>query len=84
MQLQFEQPVVVDDGDGRPVERFGHGAGQIVGIISETIQKWDGQEAADKIELMVGKDLQYIRVNGTIVGALAGLVIYAVSQLLFF
>ncbi|WP_288857582.1 DUF445 family protein [uncultured Corynebacterium sp.] len=61
-----------------------NGAGQIVGIISETIQKWDGQEAADKIELMVGKDLQYIRVNGTIVGALAGLIIYAVSQLLFF
>ena len=44
----------------------------------------DRQEAAEKIELMVGKDLQYIRVNGTIVGALAGLVIYAVSQLLFF
>ncbi|QMV86473.1 DUF445 family protein [Corynebacterium hindlerae] len=52
-------------------------------IISETVARWDAEEAADKIELMVGKDLQYIRLNGTIVGALAGLAIYAVSQLLF-
>ena len=58
-------------------------AGDITAIISDTIERWDGREAADKIELMVGKDLQFIRVNGTIVGALAGLVIYTVSQLLF-
>ena len=55
-----------------------------MGIIAETIQAWDGAEAADKIELMVGKDLQFIRLNGTLVGALAGLVIYTVSQVLFF
>ena len=55
-----------------------------MGIIAETIQRWDGAEASDKIELMVGKDLQFIRLNGTIVGALAGLVIYTVSQLLFY
>ena len=61
-----------------------NGADQIVGIIAETIQAWDGAEAADKIELMVGKDLQFIRLNGTLVGALAGLVIYTVSQVLFF
>ncbi|CAM3076239.1 DUF445 domain-containing protein [Corynebacterium gottingense] len=61
-----------------------NGADQIVGIIAETIQRWDGAEASDKIELMVGKDLQFIRLNGTIVGALAGLVIYTVSQLLFY
>lgn len=61
-----------------------NGADQIVGIIAETIQRWDGEEAADKIELMVGKDLQFIRLNGTIVGALAGVVIYTVSQILFF
>ncbi|AWB83266.1 DUF445 domain-containing protein [Corynebacterium liangguodongii] len=61
-----------------------NGAGEIVGIISETIQRWDGQEAAEKIELMAGKDLQFIRLNGTIVGALAGLVIYSLSRALFF
>jgi uncharacterized membrane-anchored protein YjiN (DUF445 family) len=35
------------------------------------------------VELQVGRDLQFIRINGTVVGALAGLVIYAVSQLAF-
>jgi len=58
-------------------------ASDITAIISDTIERWDGREAADKIELMVGKDLQYIRVNGTIVGALAGLLIYTVTQILF-
>lgn len=58
-------------------------AGEITGIISETVKRWDAHEASDKIELMVGKDLQFIRLNGTIVGALAGLLIYTVNQLLF-
>ena len=55
-----------------------------MGIIAETIERWDGEEAAEKIELMVGKDLQFIRLNGTIVGALAGLAIYTGSQLIFY
>lgn len=58
-------------------------SGQITAIISDTVRAWDAEEASEKIELMVGKDLQFIRLNGTIVGALAGLVIYTVSQLLF-
>lgn len=58
-------------------------AGEVTAIISETIQRWDAEEASDKIELMVGKDLQFIRLNGTIVGALAGLLIYTVNHLLF-
>lgn len=55
----------------------------ITGLISENIQRWDGKEASDKIELLVGKDLQFIRVNGTIVGALVGVTIYTVTQFLF-
>jgi uncharacterized membrane-anchored protein YjiN (DUF445 family) len=51
-------------------------------IISSTVAKWDGQSTADKIELQVGRDLQFIRINGTIVGGLAGLVIHTVGQLL--
>ena len=47
------------------------------------MQRWDGEETARKVELQVGRDLQFIRINGTVVGALAGLVIYSVSQLLF-
>lgn len=58
-------------------------AGEVTSIISETIERWDAEEASEKIELMVGKDLQFIRLNGTIVGALAGLVIYTVNHLLF-
>lgn len=58
-------------------------AGEVTAIISETVERWDAEEASDKIELMVGKDLQYIRLNGTLVGALAGLAIYTVNQLLF-
>lgn len=58
-------------------------AGDVTDIISETIERWDAEETSEKIELMVGKDLQFIRLNGTIVGALAGLVIYSVADLLF-
>ncbi|MCF4005796.1 DUF445 family protein [Corynebacterium uropygiale] len=58
-------------------------AEEITGIISETVRRWDAEEASEKMELMVGKDLQFIRLNGTIVGALAGLAIYTVNHLIF-
>ncbi len=54
---------------------------ELAEVISATIDRWDGKEAADRIELHVGRDLQFIRINGTIVGALAGIVIHALSQL---
>ena len=44
-------------------------------VVTDTVEKWDPAETTEKIELMVGRDLQYIRLNGTVVGALAGLVI---------
>ncbi len=59
------------------VERYRH---DIASIITETIDKWDAAETTQKIELMVGRDLQYIRLNGTFVGALAGLLIYTVAH----
>ena len=58
-------------------------SGEVTSIISETIERWDADEASERIELMVGKDLQFIRVNGTVVGSLAGLTIYTVSNVLF-
>ncbi len=58
-------------------------ADEITGVITDTVARWDAQETSRKIELQVGRDLQFIRINGTVVGALAGLVIYAVSDLLF-
>ena len=56
---------------------------EITAIITETIERWDADEASDRIELHVGRDLQFIRINGTVVGSLAGLTIYSVAQLLF-
>jgi uncharacterized membrane-anchored protein YjiN (DUF445 family) len=56
---------------------------EITAIITETIERWDADEASQRIELHVGRDLQFIRINGTVVGALAGLVIYSVAQILF-
>ncbi|MFC9787409.1 DUF445 domain-containing protein [Rhodococcus sp. NPDC127528] len=56
---------------------------EITGVITDTVARWDAEEASRKIELQVGRDLQFIRINGTVVGSLAGLVIYTVSQLMF-
>ncbi|WP_408633257.1 DUF445 domain-containing protein [Mycobacterium hippophais] len=56
---------------------------EITTIITDTIERWDAEEASDRIELHVGRDLQFIRINGTVVGSLAGLVIYSIAQLLF-
>ncbi|GAA4442303.1 DUF445 domain-containing protein [Actinokineospora soli] len=55
---------------------------EITTLISDTVQRWDGEETARRVELQVGRDLQFIRINGTVVGALAGLVIYTVAQLI--
>ena len=57
---------------------------EIAGVITETIAKWDTVTASQEIELQVGKDLQWIRINGTVVGSLAGVAIYALGQLLHF
>ncbi|WP_084475189.1 DUF445 domain-containing protein [Nocardia vermiculata] len=56
---------------------------EIATLISDTVARWDADEASRKIELQAGRDLQFIRINGTVVGSLAGLVIYAVSHALF-
>lgn len=62
------------------VGRYRH---DIASIITDTVERWDAEETTEKIELMVGRDLQYIRLNGTIVGALAGLVIFTVAHLVW-
>lgn len=50
-------------------------------LISSTVKSWDGKEVSEKLELEIGKDLQYIRINGTLVGGFIGLIIYGVEQL---
>ncbi|MCX4726353.1 DUF445 domain-containing protein [Streptomyces sp. NBC_01020] len=56
--------------------------GEITSLISDTVAGWDGEQTSRKIEAHIGRDLQFIRINGTVVGALAGLAIYAVSHAL--
>jgi uncharacterized membrane-anchored protein YjiN (DUF445 family) len=58
------------------VDRYG---AEVTAVITHTIERWDGREAARRIELHVGRDLQFIRINGTVVGGLVGVAIHAVS-----
>lgn len=51
-------------------------------LIASTVARWDADESSRRIELQVGRDLQFIRINGTVVGGLVGLTIYTVSQFL--
>jgi len=62
--------IAADYGDG------------IVRLVSETVRGWDADTITSRLENAVGRDLQYIRVNGTIVGGLVGLVIHTVDRIL--
>ncbi len=87
---RFAERLVTDEGlrarlDGLAadaavfgVERYG---AEVTTVITHTIERWDGKEAARRIELHVGRDLQFIRINGTVVGGLVGVLIHTVSVL---
>ncbi len=64
------------------VEVVERSKGEVGEVIASTVARWDSSEATDRIELQVGRDLQFIRINGTVVGGLAGLVIYTVGRLI--
>jgi uncharacterized membrane-anchored protein YjiN (DUF445 family) len=55
---------------------------EITALITDTVAGWDAEHTSRKIEAHIGRDLQFIRINGTVVGSLAGLAIYAVSRAL--
>jgi len=59
------------------VERYQH---DIADLITQTVKNWDAEATTRRMELAVGRDLQFIRINGTLVGALAGLLIYTISK----
>jgi uncharacterized membrane-anchored protein YjiN (DUF445 family) len=61
---------------------LGHYQDEITGVISHTVQRWDAESTSRTLELQVGRDLQFIRINGTVVGAIVGLAIYSVGQVL--
>ncbi len=55
---------------------------QIVRLVSETVKRWDAKTVTERIEGAVGRDLQFIRINGTLVGGLVGVVIHLLDALL--
>ncbi len=72
----------VEEGLLRLTEHVVHNyADDLTAVITMTIERWDTEETSRRLELQVGRDLQFIRVNGTVVGALAGLAIYSFAHL---
>jgi uncharacterized membrane-anchored protein YjiN (DUF445 family) len=59
------------------VQQYRH---EVANLISSTVRTWDPQDTSERIELQIGRDLQFIRINGTLVGGLVGLVIYTIGQ----
>ncbi|MGO1538804.1 MAG: DUF445 domain-containing protein [Leucobacter sp.] len=76
--LQYKIDVWVMNAVEYLVRTYRH---DLASVVTETVQHWDSREAAEKIELQVGKDLQFIRINGTVIGCLAGLGIYTIAAL---
>ena len=77
--LLAELDDVVIDVAGAVVERYRHEIGD---LIAQTVAGWDPEATSRRFELAVGRDLQFVRINGTLVGGMVGLAIYTVSHLL--
>ena len=55
---------------------------ELAGLVTGTIERWDATETSSQLELLLGRDLQFIRINGTVVGAGVGLALHAVAMAL--
>ena len=77
-QLQLVVDRYIVDAVGHLVSGY---ADEVATVISETVDRWDADDASRRIELHVGRDLQFIRINGTVVGGLVGLLIHTVALL---
>jgi uncharacterized membrane-anchored protein YjiN (DUF445 family) len=78
-ELQRKVDDWVERAVGYVVERY---RSEVSDLIASTVERWDGESTAQKMELQVGRDLQFIRINGTLVGGLAGIVIHALGDFL--
>lgn len=78
-ELQHKVDDWVERSVGYVVEHY---RSEVSDLIATTVERWDGASTARKMELQVGRDLQFIRINGTLVGGLAGLVIHTLSHAL--
>jgi uncharacterized membrane-anchored protein YjiN (DUF445 family) len=77
--LLAEMDALLIDTTAAVVERYRREIGD---LIAQTVTGWDPELTSRRFELAVGRDLQFVRINGTLVGGLVGLVIYALSQIL--
>ena len=55
---------------------------ELAGLVTGTIQRWDAEQTSSQLELLLGRDLQFIRINGTVVGAGVGLALHAIAMAL--
>jgi uncharacterized membrane-anchored protein YjiN (DUF445 family) len=77
--LQRSADELLDTGVRYVVSHFHD---ELVSLVSGTIARWDADETSRRLELLLGPDLQFIRINGTVVGGLAGVAIHSVGTLL--
>jgi len=73
---EFEESLIVLVVD--VIEQHRH---EVADLIAQTVARWDAEATSRRLELAVGRDLQFVRINGTLVGGLVGLLIYAVPKL---
>jgi uncharacterized membrane-anchored protein YjiN (DUF445 family) len=74
-RLQEGLERVVESGAKALADQFHD---ELAGLVTGTIERWDAAETSSQLELLLGRDLQYIRINGTVVGAAVGLVLHAI------
>jgi uncharacterized membrane-anchored protein YjiN (DUF445 family) len=79
VELQHKVDRWIERSVGYLVEHYRN---EVSDLIAGTVERWDGESTARRMELQVGRDLQFIRINGTLVGGLAGIVIHALGEFL--
>ena len=75
-RLQESLERVIESGARRLADQFHD---ELAGLVTGTIQRWDAAETSTQLELLLGRDLQFIRINGTVVGAGVGLALHAIA-----
>jgi len=75
-RLQEALERVVESGARALADQFHD---ELAGLVTGTIERWDAAETSSQLELLLGRDLQYIRINGTVVGAAVGLALHAIA-----
>jgi uncharacterized membrane-anchored protein YjiN (DUF445 family) len=78
-RLQESLERVLESGARRLADQFHD---ELAGLVTGTIQRWDAAETSTQLELLLGRDLQFIRINGTVVGAGVGLALHAIAMAL--